>query len=72
MSATESFDPERHLTAVAESLDLPVPDDARAGAVHYLRLAHDMARLLSTAPLADDGFEQASAFVPGRRAPSEP
>jgi hypothetical protein len=65
--AADPFDAEAHLEAVAATLGLTIPPDAAEGAVRYLRLAESMAARLMAAPLDPAAFEQAPAFIPGRR-----
>lgn len=60
-----SFDPHRHMEAVAPAMGLSIDEAHRPGVAAFLTLAHAMAAKLMSAPLADDSLDPAPVFRPG-------
>lgn len=60
-----SFDPHRHMEAVAPAMGLSIDEAHRPGVAAFLTLAHAMAAKLMAAPLADDALDPAPVFRPG-------
>lgn len=65
MSGASDFDPERHLEAMAPPLGLTISETQKPGVLQFLAIAHNMARIVEAAPLADDKLELAPNFRPG-------
>lgn len=63
MSGT-GFDAERHLDAMAGTLDLVVTEAQRPGVLRFLGMAHAMAQVLDQAPVPADSLELASVYRP--------
>lgn len=60
-----SFDPHRHMEAVAPAMGLVLDETRKPGVAAFLTLAHAMAAKLMSAPLADDSLDPAPVFRPG-------
>jgi len=65
MSGAVDFDPERHLEAMAPTLGLTISEVQKPVVLQFLAIAHNMARIVEAAPLADDKLELAPNFRPG-------
>lgn len=59
------FDPARHLEVMAPTLGLTISEAQKPAVLQFLAIAHTMARIVDTAPLADDSLELAPKFRPG-------
>lgn len=60
-----SFDPHRHMEAVAPTMGLAIDEAYKPGVAAFLTLAHAMAANLMAAPLADGALDPAPVFRPG-------
>jgi hypothetical protein len=60
----DSFDPERHMDAMAPALGLSIRPEWRAGVAGFLAVAADMARLVDEAS-GDALAESAPVYRPG-------
>ncbi|WP_439817795.1 DUF4089 domain-containing protein [Zavarzinia sp. CC-PAN008] len=60
-----SFDPARHLDAVAPALDLVVTEVQRPGVLRFLETANAMWRIVDGYAIPDDDATLAPRFVPG-------
>jgi hypothetical protein len=65
MSGAVDFDPERHLAVMAPALGLTISEAQKPVVLQFLAIAHNMARIVEAAPLADDTLELAPRFRPG-------
>jgi hypothetical protein len=67
-----SFDPDRHIDALAPAMNLTITDAQRPGVIRFLTLAHEMASQLSLAPLDPETIDLAPTFCPGSRQEGAP
>ncbi|PWR20440.1 DUF4089 domain-containing protein [Zavarzinia aquatilis] len=58
------FDPVSYMHAVAPTLGLDIPAEARPGVLQFLKLAASMAALVEAAPLGDDTLDLDGVFEP--------
>ncbi len=65
MSGAVDFDPERHLEVMAPALGLTISEAQKPVVLQFLAIAHNMARIVGTAPLPDDELALAPNFRPG-------
>ena len=59
------FDPARHLAVMAPALGLTISEAQKPAVLQFLAIAHGMARIVETVPLAEDRLELAPHFRPG-------